>query len=152
MVAATYLRQTSPRSESNRFRSNIAILELIFFPLPCASASWKEEIKFTKLKPYIKYTVKPVLRGHLWVKEKWSFKTGDLLKKVQFIWNFLWLGKKRMTFKYRWLLNRGDHMNRFDCSSESIYHICLCILNITVSHAPFNVPDISKQQVKLTFF
>jgi hypothetical protein len=30
-------------------------------------------------------TEKPVLRGHLQDKEKWSFKTGDLLKEVQFI-------------------------------------------------------------------
>jgi hypothetical protein len=30
-------------------------------------------------------TVKPVLRGHLWDKEKkWPYKTGDLLKEVQF--------------------------------------------------------------------
>ena len=29
--------------------------------------------------------VDPVLRGHLWDKKKWSFKTGDLLKEVQFI-------------------------------------------------------------------
>jgi len=33
----------------------------------------------------IPYTVKPVLRGHPWDKENWSFKTGDLLKEVQFI-------------------------------------------------------------------
>ena len=30
-------------------------------------------------------TVKTVLRGHLWDKEMWSFKTCDLLKEVQFI-------------------------------------------------------------------
>jgi hypothetical protein len=30
------------------------------------------------------HVVKYVLRGHLWDKEKWSFKTGDLLKGVQF--------------------------------------------------------------------
>ena len=36
-------------------------------------------------------TVKPVLRGHLWdkvifsTKIKWPYKTGDLLKEVQFI-------------------------------------------------------------------
>ena len=30
-------------------------------------------------------TVKPVLRGHLWDKEKWPYKSGDLLKEVQFI-------------------------------------------------------------------
>ena len=32
------------------------------------------------------YTLKPVLRGQLWKKEKWSSKTGDLLKEVQFIY------------------------------------------------------------------
>ena len=32
----------------------------------------------------ISSTVKPVLRGHLWVK-KWPFKTGDLLREVKFI-------------------------------------------------------------------
>ena len=29
-------------------------------------------------------TVKPVLRGHIWDKEKWPYKTGDLLKEVKF--------------------------------------------------------------------
>jgi len=28
----------------------------------------------------------------------WSFKTGELVKDVQFIWNFLWQDKKKMTF------------------------------------------------------
>jgi hypothetical protein len=131
-------------------------LELIFFPLPCASASWKEEIKFTKLKPYIKYTVKPVLRGHLWVKEKWSFKTGDLLKKGSIHMKISMTGQEKddclievttwtgltvvvSSHEQVWL-NRGDHMNRFDCSSESTYHICLCILNITVSNALLQCP------------
>jgi len=30
--------------------------------------------------------------------KKWSFKTGALLKEVQFIWNFLWKDKKKVTF------------------------------------------------------
>ena len=34
---------------------------------------------------YERHTVKPVLRGHLWDNEERSFKTGDLLKEVQFI-------------------------------------------------------------------
>ena len=46
---------------------------------------------------------------------KWPYKTSDLLKKVQFLCIFLWQDKKKVTFKYRWLLNRGDHMDRFDC-------------------------------------
>ena len=31
------------------------------------------------------YTFKPVLRGHFWTKKTWPYKTGDLLKEVQFI-------------------------------------------------------------------
>jgi len=50
------------------------------------------------------YTVKPVLRGHLRDKVKWPYKTGDILKYVQFIWNFLWQDKTMVTFLYRWLL------------------------------------------------
>ena len=30
-------------------------------------------------------TVKPVLRGDIWRKKKWLYKTGDLLKEVHFI-------------------------------------------------------------------
>lgn len=29
-----------------------------------------------------KNTVKPILRGHPWDKEKWPYETGDLLKEV----------------------------------------------------------------------
>jgi hypothetical protein len=35
-------------------------------------------------------------------KKNWTHKTGDLLKEVQFIWNFLWQNKTRVTFQYRW--------------------------------------------------
>jgi hypothetical protein len=28
-------------------------------------------------------SLKPVLRGRIWDKEKWSYKTGDLVKEVQ---------------------------------------------------------------------
>ena len=60
-------------------------------------------------------TVKPVLRGHHWNKEKNGLmRQGDLLKEVQFIWNFLWQDNKKITFQYRWLLNRGDRMDWFD--------------------------------------
>jgi hypothetical protein len=31
------------------------------------------------------YTVKPVKRGDLWDKQKWPYKTGDLLREVNFI-------------------------------------------------------------------
>jgi hypothetical protein len=41
------------------------------------------------------YTVKPVLRAHIW-----PYKTGGLLKEVEFIWNLLWQEKKKVTFIY----------------------------------------------------
>ena len=46
----------------------------------------------------IEVNVKPVLRGHIWDKEKWSFKTGSIIKEVQFIWHFLWQNKEMVTF------------------------------------------------------
>jgi hypothetical protein len=66
-------------------------------------------------------TLKSVLVGHLtlfhWESYKfyparisdkmWPYRTGDLLKEVQFIWHFLWQDKKKVTFKYRWLFNRA---------------------------------------------
>jgi hypothetical protein len=45
-----------------------------------------------------------VLRSHLWEKEKWSYKAGDLLKEVQF-----------MTF------TTGDNIGTFDCIHEKQY-------------------------------
>ena len=30
------------------------------------------------------YIVKPVLRGHVWANEAWSYKTDDFLDEVQF--------------------------------------------------------------------
>ena len=38
---------------------------------------------------YITYTVKPVLRCQFGTKNKWSSKTGDLLKEIQFILKFM---------------------------------------------------------------
>jgi hypothetical protein len=35
------------------------------------------------------HTVKTVFRGHLWDTGKMPYKTGDVLKEVQFIWNFM---------------------------------------------------------------
>ena len=39
--------------------------------------------------PSRRYTAKPVLRDHYQDKEKWHYTTGDLLKQVQFIRNFI---------------------------------------------------------------
>ena len=41
-------------------------------------------------------------------------KTVDSVKEVKFIWNFLWQDKKKVTFLYRCLFNRGDLMGKFD--------------------------------------
>jgi hypothetical protein len=38
-----------------------------------------------ELLPVILIAVKPVLKGHIWDKEKVAYKTGDLLKEVEFI-------------------------------------------------------------------
>ena len=38
------------------------------------------EMRRSTIFVHDKSTVKPVLRGHLWDKEKWPYKTGDLLK------------------------------------------------------------------------
>jgi hypothetical protein len=51
---------------------------------------------------YVAYTVKPVLRGHLWDKEKLSSKTGDVLREVQFIWVFYDRSRRI------WRFNTGD--------------------------------------------
>jgi len=38
------------------------------------------------INEYSQTRIKRTLLGQI----KWSSKTGDLLKEVQFIWNFLW--------------------------------------------------------------
>ena len=43
------------------------------------------KVRDLDILPVCIYIVKPVLRGHIWDKTKWSFKTGDLLKEVKFI-------------------------------------------------------------------
>jgi len=37
-------------------------------------------------------------RSPLGQRKKWPYKTGDLLKEVQFILNLLWKDKKKVTF------------------------------------------------------
>ena len=60
-------------------------------------------------------TVKPVLRGHRKDKEKvaswgrWPLKRGSFHIKCSM------MGQEKVAFKYRWLLNWGDCMGRFDC-------------------------------------
>ena len=49
------------------------------------------------------------------IKQNWPYKTGDIMTEVQFITNCQLQDKKNITFYYRWLLNRGDTMGRFDC-------------------------------------
>ena len=56
----------------------------------------------------------------------WLYKTGDLLKEVQLSYNCLWHVQKKVTFKYRWLLNRGDRIHRFDCVWQQKWSVCSC--------------------------
>jgi hypothetical protein len=56
--------------------------------------------------------------------------TGDLLKEVKFMWNFLWQDKKRWPF--RWLFNRGNSMGRFDCISEREHVATMTWLTVIV--------------------
>ena len=69
-------------------------------------------------------TVKPVLRGHLWDKEKWSSKTGHLLKGF----NSYEIFHDRI--RKMWCLNTGecliDHIGRFEC--VSCYFMCYLLM------------------------
>ena len=67
---------------------------------------------------YVGYDISPLKRVEfkiLTTSRQWPYKAGDLLTEVEFIWNILWQDKKKMTFKYMWLLNRSDLMGRLDC-------------------------------------
>ena len=46
----------------------------------------------------LKYSQTCIKRSPFTFGTKWPYKTGDLLKEVQFIWNFLWQDKKNVTF------------------------------------------------------
>jgi hypothetical protein len=77
---------------------------------------------------------KPVSRGQeviIGTKKKGPYKTGDLIKEVQVIWNFLWQNKKKVTYFKRWILNRGDRMGRFHRHdiTEILLKVALNIIN-----------------------
>jgi len=43
---------------------------------------------------------------------------------------FSMAGQEMVTFKFRWLLNRGDHMGRFDCTLLPVWNDqSLCIIH-----------------------
>jgi hypothetical protein len=59
---------------------------------------------------HVTWTDKPVLSGHLWDKEKWSlYNRWPLKKRGSIHMKLSMTGQEKVTFKYRWLLNRGDH-------------------------------------------
>ena len=37
---------------------------------------------------------------------------------------FSMTSQEKLTFKYRWLLNRGDHMGRYQCITTPLTHVC----------------------------
>ena len=76
------------------------ILKFLFFFRVFVNRRWSPSIP-NKYKTFIqsgRWIVKHLLRGHLWDKKKWHYKTDVLLQEVKFIWNFLWQHKKNVTF------------------------------------------------------
>jgi hypothetical protein len=76
---------------------------LYFFQLSKAENGSLNEEKDSLDKQFVnKDTVWSILncikRSPLGQRKKWSYKTGDLLKEVQFKWTFLWQVKKKVTF------------------------------------------------------
>jgi hypothetical protein len=63
-------------------------------------------IQIYTLKPVSSISVYRYIQSDLYqevifgTKKMWPYKIGDLLKEIQFIWNFLWQDKKKVTFKY----------------------------------------------------
>jgi hypothetical protein len=47
----------------------------------------------------VKYIETCIKRSDFGTKQMWHYKTGDFLKEVQFIWNFLWQFNKMWPFK-----------------------------------------------------
>jgi hypothetical protein len=46
--------------------------------------------------------------------DRWPLKRGSIHMK------FSMKGQEKVTFKYRWLLNGGDRMGRFDCNNDRL--------------------------------
>ena len=59
----------------------------------------------------------------LWTKKKMVLQDRWLLKRGPIHMKFSMTGQENVTFKYRWLLNRGDHVDRFDCTFLFIDYI-----------------------------
>jgi hypothetical protein len=84
---------------------NMCIHYLVLYYVICNLINVKHKWKFKTGSNVYTCTVS-IRRSPLGWKIKWSFKTGDLLKEVKFIWNFLWQVKKDVTFQYRSLLRK----------------------------------------------
>jgi hypothetical protein len=87
-------------SKSKNSQESLVMLAL--FNINCfryISFTDVRKLRLLTIKISFKYIVKPVLRGHLWNKQKVDlYKTIDRLKEVQLIWNFLWQDKIKVTF------------------------------------------------------
>jgi len=44
--------------------------------------------------------------------------------------------QEMMNFNYRWLLDRGDHMDRFDCLFDTVF--CLVVFRVWVQKSYSN--------------
>ena len=47
------------------------------------------------------YVYKQYRNEQIHRKKKWHYRTGDILKEFQIIWNFPWEDMKNVTFEYR---------------------------------------------------
>jgi len=62
--------------------------------------------------------------------------TDDLLEELQFKLDVLRQDRKNVTFKYRWLLNRGECLDSFYCICEKAIKI-RNVLNIALKLISF---------------
>ena len=73
-------------------------------------------------------TVKHVLRGQLLNKNNVTLSDRWPIKRASIQMKFSMAGQKNVIFKYRWLLNRGGRLGKFDykwhcCTSKFIVHL-----------------------------
>ena len=96
------------KRQYHQFRENFedCIIEKTKFLI---KKTWKHCKK--KLKIYSQTCIKrsPLGERKMALYDRWPLIRGSIHMK------FSMTGQEKMTFIYRWLLNRVDHMDRFDC-------------------------------------
>ena len=94
-------------------RSLYVPLSLFFWPLFYLSSS---DLRLLIIHWYLQYfltTVKPVLRGHLWDKDKLSLYDRWPLNRGSIYMKYSMTRQLKGDLWYRWLLYRGNRIGRF---------------------------------------